>query len=33
MLINLTSGQGAGLDAVVDEMGRRFARKSRGTQI
>ncbi|CAA9572680.1 Methyl-accepting chemotaxis protein [uncultured Synechococcales cyanobacterium] len=25
------SGQGAGLDAVVDEMGRRFARKSRGT--
>ena len=27
------SGQGAGLDAVVDEMGRRFARKSRGTQL
>ncbi len=26
------SGQGFGLDAVVDEMGRRFARKSRGTQ-
>lgn len=27
------SGLGAGLDAVVDEMGRRFARKSRGTQL
>lgn len=24
-----TSGKGAGLDAVVDDMGRRFARKSR----
>lgn len=26
------SGKGAGLDAVVDEMGRRFARKSRSVQ-
>lgn len=26
------SGKGAGLDAVVDEMGRRFARKSRTAQ-
>lgn len=26
------SGKGAGLDSVVDEMGRRFARKSRSVQ-
>lgn len=26
------NGQGAGLDAVVDEMGQRFARKSRKVQ-
>ena len=26
------SGKGAGLDAVVDDMGRRFARKSRNVQ-
>jgi hypothetical protein len=26
-----SSGQGSGLDDVVDDLGKRFARKSRGT--